>query len=296
MIPDIDYHLFGAHVRFGRGCAAALPDELRALGCTRPVMLMQRRMAASSAWAKLREGMQGITMQVIDNVPQHGSVDLLESIAPSARQFGCDSIVALGGGSVSDTAKALSMLLSEEGHLADHATTYTPPATVTIPVRTRAKLPIISLPTTASGAEVTPSFGVREGEHKLLFWNRNLASKTVLIDPDLSLDVPLEFLQYTAMNGIAHCLEGMYSRHRSIVSDALALQSLELFASALTSREEDPALQRQRILVAGHVSGLVLSMARTCLHHAICHVIGAWDDLANHGAVTDRFGVNIKIR
>ncbi|WP_442593409.1 iron-containing alcohol dehydrogenase family protein [Parapusillimonas sp. JC17] len=284
MLPDIDYHLFGAHVRFGPGCASGLPAELRALGCTRPVVLMQGRMAGSEAWRRLQEQLRDFDPHIVDTVPQHGSVELVESIAPRVAELACDGIVALGGGSVSDTAKALAMLLAEGGTLADHATSFTPPSTVSIPVRTRPKLPIISLPTTASGAEVTPSFGALQGDHKLLFWNRNVAGKTVLIDPDLSLGVPIELMQYTAMNGIAHCLEGMYSRHRSILSDGIALQSLELFARALADRSLCVADQRAHILLAGHLSGLVLSMARTCLHHAICHVIGARHN-AGHGLV-----------
>ncbi|RTZ43387.1 iron-containing alcohol dehydrogenase [Candidimonas sp. SYP-B2681] len=283
-IPSIDYHLFGTHVRFGAGCAESLRLELNALGSTLPVVLMQERMAASEAWATLRQTLSGMETRIFTSVPTHSSVQWVESVARDLVDSGCDSIVAIGGGSVSDSAKALSMLLSEGGCLADHATRFTPPSTVEIPSRTRAKLPIISLPTTASAAEVTPSFGVRDGDHKLLFWNRQLASTSVLIDPELSRDIPLKLMRYTAMNGLAHCFEGMYSRNRSLFSDGIALQSVELFAQALTDESMSPNEQRWRLLLAGHLSGVVLSMARTCLHHAICHVIGARHNVG-HGEV-----------
>lgn len=283
-IPHIDYHLFGTHVRFGPGCAQALCAELEAVKSTLPVILMQPRMAASQNWAMLRLTLSGMETRVFASVPTHSSVQWVESVAREIADSGCDSIVAIGGGSVSDSAKALSMLLAEGGCLADHATRFTPPSTVEIPLRTKAKLPIISLPTTASGAELTPSFGVREGEHKRLFWNRQLASTTVLIDPLLSHDIPLELMRYTAMNGMAHCFEGMYSRNRSPISDGIALQSVELFAQALTDESLSQEEQRWRLLLAGHLSGIVLSMARTCLHHAICHVIGARHNVG-HGKV-----------
>ncbi len=274
-MPEIDYHLFGAHVRFGAGCAQGLRQELTALGSKRPAVLMQSRMAASEKWTALRQTLAGIPLHIFDSVPSHGSVAWVEEAAAALADAQVDSIVAIGGGSVSDSAKALAMLLAEGGRLQAHVTHFTPPSTVVIPARTRPKLPIIALPTTASAAEVTPSFGVREGEHKLLFWNRQLASTTVLIDPQLSSDIPLALMQYTAMNGLAHCFEGMYSRQASPLSDAIALQSIEHFARALTASELGQREQRWRLLLAGHFSGIVLSMAKTCLHHAICHVIGA---------------------
>lgn len=276
MPASVDYHLFGTHVRFAPGCAADLPAELDALGCARPVVLMQRRMHESAAWQRLQAMLAPAVadLRVYGDVPTHGSVQWVQAVAADLAGFACDGIVAVGGGSVSDAAKALAMLLAEGGRLADHATRFTPPAKVEIPRRVRPKLPIIALPTTASGAEVTPSFGARDDDHKLLFWNRGLASATVLIDPDLSADLPIDLLRYTAMNGLAHCFEGMYSRNRSPISDALALLATEHFAQSLESGGDESA-QRGQLLLAGHVSGLVLSMARTCLHHAICHVIGA---------------------
>ncbi|HLU03945.1 MAG TPA: iron-containing alcohol dehydrogenase [Advenella sp.] len=283
-IPHIDYHLFGAHVKFGPGCAQDLRAELAALASVRPVVLMQQRMAASDRWAALRHSLDGLQMRVFAQVPNHGSVAWVTQAAREMADFHPDSIVALGGGSVSDSAKALSMLLAEGGALADHVTCFTPPSMVEIPVRTKPKLPIVALPTTASGAELTPSFGIRQDDHKLLFWNRQLASRTVLIDPDLSCNIPLALMRYTAMNGLAHCFEGMYSRNRSPISDGIALQSIELFAQALTDATLSQPEQRWRLLLGGHLSGIVLSMARTCLHHAICHVIGARHN-AGHGQV-----------
>lgn len=283
-VPSIDYHLFGTHVRFGPGCAQDLRAELAALGSVRPVVLMQQRMAASDKWVALRQSLAGMQLQVFAQVPNHSSVTWVEQVARELTGFQPDSIVALGGGSVSDSAKALALLLAEGGILADHVTHFTPPSNVEIPLRTKQKLPIIALPTTASGAELTPSFGVRHDDHKLLFWNRQVASRTVLIDPELSSAIPLALMRYTAMNGLAHCFEGMYSRNRSMISDGIALQSIELFAQALTDGNLSQQAQRWRLLLGGHLSGIVLSMARTCLHHAICHVIGARHNVG-HGQV-----------
>lgn len=273
-LANFDYYLFGTHIKFGCGVIDTLADELGALNCTRPIVLMQHRMLDTSVWSQIQSSLHDFYPRVFASVPTHGNVEWVETVAAELSGSQCDSIIALGGGSVSDSAKALAMLLAEGGRLADHATHFTPPKTIDIPVRTQPKLPIIALPTTASGAEVTPSFGVRSGKHKLLFWNRSLAATTVLIDPDLCRDIPLPKLRATAMNGLAHCFEGMYSRNRSVMADAIALQSIELFAQALTNARLSEQEQRATLMAAGHLSGVVLSMAKTCLHHAICHVIG----------------------
>jgi alcohol dehydrogenase class IV len=280
----LDYHLFGTHVRFGDGVSGCLREELAAMGLSRPAILTQPRIAASAGYHAIVASLSGLEIRQAAAVPAHSSVSLVETMAADIGAFGADCLVAVGGGSVADSAKALALLLAEGGRLADHMTIFSPPAAVHIPRRTRTQLPIIAIPTTASGAEVTSSFGVRDDAgDKLMFWNRQVSSATILIDPVLNQEVPLPIMRYTAMNGIAHCLEGLYSKGRSIVSDGIAVQALALFQRALSGRE-DEARERRLVLLAGHLSGMVLSMARSCLHHAICHVVGARYRLG-HGLV-----------
>lgn len=281
---ELDYTLFGTHVVLGDGVAHKLADELDALGLARPVILSQARMAASPAYTSLRATLADMELREINTIPAHSSVSLIETVRNQVAAFEPDCIIAVGGGSVSDSAKALAMLLAEGGSLADHATTLTAASTVVVPKRIKPKLPIISLPTTASGAEVTPSLGISDGQEKLLLWNRSLSSTSILIDPVLSADIPLSLMHGTAMNGIAHCLEGLYSRNKSPMSDALAMHAMTEFVSALTDKTLAEPAQRRALLLAGHMSGMVLSMARSCLHHAICHVIGARHGIG-HGVV-----------
>jgi alcohol dehydrogenase len=320
MLPgDFDYHLFGTHVCFGDGAAARVGAELRAMGLARPLVLTQDRIAASPHYAALLASLDGMEVLERRGIPPHSSVSLIETIAPEAAAFRADCLVAVGGGSVADSAKALALLLAEGGRLADHVTVFRPPATIEIPHRTRPKLPIIAVPTTASGAEATSSFGVRDdAREKRMFWNRQVSSSAILIDPLMSQEVSMATLRYTAMNGIAHCLEGLYSRGRSVVSDGMAVQAVGLFQRALddgaagdaavasgrqglgaadgahadrgtdndtdAGTDKSEAAQRRLILAAAHLSGMVLGMARSCLHHAICHVVGARLDLP-HGQV-----------
>ncbi|WP_233233199.1 iron-containing alcohol dehydrogenase family protein [Bordetella sp. LUAb4] len=298
-----DYHLYGTHVRFGDGVASGLRAELDALDCRRPLILTQDRIAATPRYHALAAQWRDLAHLELAGVPPHSNAGLVADLANRARDFGPDCVVAIGGGSVADSAKALVLLLAEGGELADHVTRYEPPRGMYIPRRVSPQLPVIALPTTASGAEATCSFGVADGHgHKLMFWNRRVSASTLLIDPALAEDVPLALLHQSAMNGIAHCLEGLYSTGRSPVSDALALQALGMFqqglggpAAAVSATSaataagtalaaDEGARQRRTILAAAHLGGMVLAMARSCLHHAICHVVATRYRLG-HGAV-----------
>jgi alcohol dehydrogenase len=205
-------------------------------------------------------------------------VELAERLAALAGGQGIQCIVAAGGGSCSDTAKAIALLMAEGGRLADHASRFTPPRDLHIPVLRQPKVPIVSIPCTASGAEVTPSLGVRDADgRKLLFTDPQLASRVVLLDPQANLQVPPGVMLSTGMNGIAHCIEGLYSLDRAPLAEVVALEALQRFAQALPQVQARPGEvdARAQLLYAAHLSGLVLVNARTALHHAICHAIGS---------------------
>ena len=260
------------------GAVALLGTELDILGAKRPMLLCGSSARRSALFGQVMESLAATPPLVAEDVPAHSSVSLVERLAEQAHRHGVDSLVALGGGSASDTAKAIALLLAEGGRLADHATRFTPPSTLVAPTLRRPKLPIVSIPCTASGAEVTASLGVRDADgKKLLFTDPQLASKVVLIDPVANLTVPASLMLSTGMNGLAHCFEGLYSLERSPIAETLALESIARFVRALPAVHREPtnAGHRAELLYAAHLSGLVLLNARTCLHHAICHAIGS---------------------
>ena len=272
-------------VMFGTGALDDLAPELVALGITRPMVLCGRRTAASALFAQVRGLLAGWPCVTFEAVPEHSSVDVVEALAEQARNEQVDGFLAIGGGSVSDTAKAVALLLAEGGRLHQHASRFVPPDRLVVPELARPKLPIASVPCTASAAEVTPSLGVRAANgSKLLFSDPKLASRLIIIDPLANLCVPIGLMLASGMNGLAHCIEGIYSRTRTPISDALALRGIALFFAALpaAAARPDDAQCRGDLLVAAHLSGQVLINARTCLHHAICHALGAGTGIS-HG-------------
>jgi alcohol dehydrogenase class IV len=263
----------------------ALGDELANAGITRPLLLAGGAVSRGAAYAGMRERLGALPLLVHEGVPPHSSVELVGQLAAKARAFGADGLVAIGGGSVSDTAKAIALLLAEGGRLEDHASRFAPPDRIYLPDLKHAKLPIIAIPTTASAAEVTPGLGVRDADGaKLLFSDPKLACRVILIDPLLNLEVPAPLMLATGMNGLAHCIEGLYARTRSPIAVALAQYAIPRFLEALPAVAAAPQdiAARAALLSAAHLSGQVLLGARTCLHHALCHVLGAATGVA-HG-------------
>jgi alcohol dehydrogenase len=265
-----------AKVVFRAGALDDLASELALLGVRRPMLLSGKRTAASRVFLRVREVLGA--PHAFDAVPEHSSVAIVEALAARAREEGIDGFVAVGGGSTSDTAKAVALLLAEGAPLARHASRFTPPDRLVIPELRAPKLPIAAVPCTASAAEVTPSLGIRAPDGtKLLFSDVQLASRLIVIDPAANLAVPARLMLSTGMNGLAHCVEGLYSKVRTPVTTALARDGIERFLEALPAlaREPDSVEHRGALLIAAHLSGQVLLNARTCLHHAICHVLGA---------------------
>lgn len=291
-MTDFVYHSGRSLLRVGAGVLDALPAELDALGLRRPLLVVGGSAARSAAAARLRTLLQGRLAGEFGNVPQHSSVATVEALVERCNAAGADGFIALGGGSVSDSAKAAAIVLAEGAPLAQHANVFTPPDHYVQRVLPRPKRPIVAIPTTLSAAEVTPGLGIRDAHgHKLLFWDVQLVPRLTLLDPLACDEVPAAVLLCTGMNALAHCLEGLYSRLRNPICDGLALQGLRLLAPALRAVAASapaapaaPARRQARLdaLVAAHVSGLVISNARVGIHHGVCHLLGSLGGLA-HG-------------
>lgn len=256
----------------------ALAAELGLLGVRRVLLVCGGSVRRSPLHARVIRQLEAMEVLQADDVPAHSSVELVERLARQAAERGIEAAVAVGGGSTSDTAKAVVLLMAEGGRLADHASRFSPPAQLHVPVLAKPKIPIVTIPCTASGAEVTSSLGIRDAEgRKLLFTDHQLASRVVLLDAKANLDVPAALMLSTGMNGLAHCIEGLYSKERAPMAELLAVDAIARFARALPAVHATPAdvAARGELLYAAHLSGLVLVNARTCLHHAVCHAIGA---------------------
>jgi maleylacetate reductase len=223
-------------VRWGLG---ELPGLLRELEITRPFLVAARR------WDEL--GIQAAARW--DEIPSH----LIET--PS----GVDGIVAVGGGSAIDTAKAAS---AASGLL------------------------LVSVPTTYSGAEWTPTFGVRDPQKHMLGGGGGANLAGIVYEPKLTLTLPAAAAAGTAMNALAHCAEALYHPGRNAESDRLAAEGAELIAGSLAAvlASGDELGPRKTLLRGAARAGEALGRSGLCLGHAMAQAVGGRYGLP-HGAM-----------
>ena len=287
MLPAgwLDYRNTGTRVLLRPGVVDTLGSEMAGLGCERVMVVCGGNTRASGLFERVMAALGPRAVTIYDQVVEHSSVAMVTQGAELARQLKVDGLLAVGGGSASDTAKAIAILLGEGGQLEQHASRFIPPDQFFPQPLPAPKLPLAAVVTTASAAEVTPGLGVRDAQgRKLLFWDNTLAMRLIVLDPEANVEVPVKVMATTAMNGLAHAVEGLYSRLRNPISDALALHSIRLFRQALPRMVQDPRSidARAGVLTAAHLSGMVISNARVGIHHAICHCLGARGGLS-HG-------------
>ena len=170
-----------------------------------------------------------------------------------------DSLLAVGGGSAIDTAKAAS---SATG------------------------LPVVSVPTTYSGAEWTPTFGVRSPDRRMVGGGGGANLAGIVYEVGLTLDLPLDETVGTAMNALAHCAEALYVVDRNDAGDARALEGAALIAASLPLVVEAPqdVGARTDLLRGACFAGEALALAGLGLAHAMAQALGGTYGLP-HGAM-----------
>ena len=223
-------------VRWG---LSELPPLLAELGVARPFLVAGRR------WEQL--GIEAAARW--EEVPS----DRIE--APG----GVDGIVAVGGGSAIDTAKAASAA---------------------------ARLPLVSVPTTYSGAEWTEHFGVRDPDKRMRGGGGGAQLAAIVYEPELTLDLPRAETVGTALNALAHCAEALYHPARTAESDRLALEGARFISHALPKVVDDPSdlAHRVRLLEGAAAAGEALGRSGLCLGHAMAQAVGGRYGLP-HGAM-----------
>jgi alcohol dehydrogenase len=285
-VLPFDYEAPAQRVVLAANAIRKLPDQLRSLGLRRALLVCGPHTRKTRLFAGVLDLLGELCVGVCDRVVEHSATTLVTEAAAQARDLEIDCLVAVGGGSASDTAKGIAILLAEGGQIQQHASRFVPPDQFFPTPLPSPKLPIVAIPTTASAAEVTPGLGIRDPATgaKLLFWDVKLAARVILLDAEANLEVPAALMAATAMNGFAHCAEGLYSRLRNPISEAFARQGAAILARAIPRMvaEPDNPAHRAAVLTGANLSGMVISNARVGIHHAVCHCLGALGGLS-HG-------------
>jgi alcohol dehydrogenase class IV len=275
--------LFLPRTLFGADSIASLASELNALGVTRPLLVTDRGVVTAGLAARVAACGAEASMAVFDGVTENPLfADVAHGVARYASER-CDGVIALGGGSVLDTAKVLALLATNGGTVAD----YMGPRGATH----SAGAPLVAIPTTAgTGSEASPSAGIHPDPvtASVGMSSRFLVPAVAILDPGLTFSLPPRLTAATGIDALSHCIEGYLATRNVPLGKAIALDGIARVAGYLRRAVTDgnDAEARAEMSLAAYAGGVAIGMglgpahavALTCsdqgFHHGVLSGIG----------------------
>jgi maleylacetate reductase len=237
-------------VVFGAGALARLGPEIVVRGATRAMLVVAGTRADLARVSAAH--LKGRVVVTWTEVAPHVPADLADRATAAALDAGADVVVTIGGGSTTGLGKAIAVA---------------------------AKLPLVVVPTTYSGSEMTPIYGLTSSREKRTARDANALPQLVVYDPDLLSALPSSVVGPSGLNALAHCAEALWAANRDPVNDAIALDGARRIYEHLRAAHEgrDPGARGQ-VLLAASMAGTALATAGTSLHHSLCHLLGGMFD------------------
>ncbi|HDR9586954.1 TPA: maleylacetate reductase [Burkholderia stabilis] len=241
------YQARPARVIFGAGSLQHLEREVLALGAQRAIVLCtpeQRDLAQ-----RIVERLGARAAGLYDRATMHVPVEIARDARAYAQSCDADCAIAIGGGSTIGLGKAIAL---------------------------ESSLPILAIPTTYAGSEMTPIYGLTEGGVKRTGSDARVLPKTVIYDPELTVTLPVELSVTSGINAIAHAAEGLYAHDANPVMSLVAEEGIRALARGLPGVRRNAAdiASRGDALYGAWLCGMVLGNVGMALHHKLCHTLG----------------------
>ncbi len=233
-------------VVFGVGTLDTVPREVERLGAARPLVLSTpgRAGMARRVQAMLGARCAGLLDVAVSQVP----IELAVQARAQAREMGADCLVSVGGGAAIGLGKGIAL---------------------------EAALPIIAVPTTYSGSEMTAFCGITIDGVKRMHQSLNMLARTVIYDPALTASLPARISAASAMNALAHCVDAIYTPTASPILLAAGVEGARAIHAALprVAAAPDDMEARGELLYGAYLAGSALASG-FALQHGIAHVLG----------------------
>ncbi|NQX88791.1 MAG: iron-containing alcohol dehydrogenase [Halioglobus sp.] len=259
-------------LRVGAGASAELADTLRTLGLSKPFLVTDPFMRQCGYAERVQEllAVAGMAVGLFGDCVPDPTTDSVNAALASVRSGDYDCVVALGGGSSLDTAKAIAVLAEHGGSMRDYK----------VPHQVDSGLPIIAIPTTAgTGSEVTRVAVITdtETEEKMLCMGLGLMPVAALVDFELTLTMPYRLTADTGIDSLCHALEAFISRRANPFTDSVARTAMcSIYANIRTACDEpDNRAAREAMMLAATQGGIAFANASVTLIHGMSRPIGA---------------------
>ena len=236
-----------SRVVFGPGALEKLGAEIERLGARRALVLStpEQRVSAEDIASRLGSRAAGVYDRAVMHVP----IETAEAARAVAKQLNADCCVAVGGGSTIGLGKAIALT---------------------------SELPILAIPTTFAGSEMTPIYGITERGHKKTGRDARVLPRTVIYDPQLTMTLPANIAGPSGMNAIAHCVEALYAEDANPIVSLMAEEGIRTLAASLPKVVSEPQNLEARgdALYGAWLGGACLGNVGMAIHHKLCHTLG----------------------
>lgn len=267
---------------FGAGSRAVLADEIRKRGLKKVFVVTDKDLVRFGVVAKVTDmlDMEKIEYNIFSDIKQNPTVIQVKEGVKAFIQSGFDVIVAIGGGSSIDTAKAIGIIVANPE--------FSDVVSLEGVANTKNKsIPIIALPTTAgTAAEVTINYVITDEENvkKMVCVDPNDIPVLSIVDAELMLSLPPGLTASTGMDALTHAIEGYITKGAWEMSDMFELKAIEMIAKHLPIAVENPSdvVARDGMAVAQYIAGMGFSNVGLGLVHGMAHPLGAYYDIP-HG-------------
>lgn len=272
--PSWTHTGYAQRIHFAPGAADRVAEVVREVGGRRVLLVTTEGRLASDAGARLVSRLGKLLVSTYSGVRSHVPTETVRAAVDLAREVDADAVVSFGGGSCADLGKAVCFFVEQQAG--------TPGARFI----DRPLVAHVSIPTTYSGAELTPFFGMTDEatRQKSGAGGPTTAPLAAIYDPVLTLDTPVRVSAETGMNALAHGVECAYSPARTPEAEALALACIERLSTALPAIVDDPddLAARSLALAGAALGGRCLQNASMGVHHGLAQLVGGRTGIA-HG-------------
>ena len=261
-------------LQVGDGASQEAGNILNSLDCKRPLIVTDGMMVQLGYVARLQQSLEAasITADIFQDTVPEPTVSSIQAGVDKVRDGNYDSIIAIGGGSPIDSAKAIAILGKYGGVMRD----YKFPRVVNEP-----GLPIIAIPTTAgTGSECTKVTIITDetNDEKMLCVGIGFMPTAALVDYSLTLSLPPRTTADTGIDALTHAMEAYVSKKASLYSDSQAIAAMKLLAPNLRKAFQDGSDQkaREEMMLGATLAGVAFSNASVALVHGMSRPIGAF--------------------
>lgn len=257
----------------GAGSAAQAGTEVKKMGAKKTLIITDKVIVAIGALKSIEDSLKenGINYSVFDDIPSEPTVEDVDKGIKAYRESKCDCLLAVGGGSAIDTAKAVSVMLTNEGEISEY---------MGLDKIKKIGVPLIAVPTTAgTGSEVTIFTIITDARNdvKMLIGGGLLMPQVAIADPLLTLSMPPALTAATGMDAMCHAIEAYVSLKANPLSDMFALSAIELLSDFLRPAwaNGNNLEARENVMIASMKAGVAFTNSSVTLVHGMSRPIGA---------------------